>query len=173
MMTAFHWVFQNILHQLKGVPKPKVIHSLWEGIYGWMVAIFACTLTTFLFVVPTLMAIGLDSVSNQYSNYIDFIDEEEFLVSCLILYTAIALYLYHLEHLIRFPTPRAKNARPPQKTSPPQPAKKKISPPTTRPSQSAQPKAPAKQKAIPVTPDEIELELEQLKKNHRNNTGFH
>ncbi|AFY39087.1 hypothetical protein Lepto7376_2831 [[Leptolyngbya] sp. PCC 7376] len=167
MMTALHWIFQNILHQLKGVPKPKVIHSLWEGIYGWMVAIFACTLTTFLFVVPTFVAVGFDPIYEQYTGYIDYIDEDEFLLSCLIIYTAIALYLYHLEHLIRFPIAGTKNIRRSQKTSQPPAEKKQTS------SQSPQQKASTQKKAVPVTPDEIELELERLKKNHRNNTGLH
>ncbi len=169
MMTAFHWVFQNILHQLKGIPKPKVIHSLWEGVYGWMVAIFACTLTTFLFVVPTFMAIGFESIYDQYTGYIDFIDEDEFLLSCLAIYTAITLYLYHLEHLIRFPaTSTTKTKRPvtaPQQT----PVRRKNAPQSTVP--PTQQQTPTKKKVVPVTPDEIELELEQLKKNRRKNTG--
>lgn len=61
IMIFSHWIFRNVLHQLKGVSKPRVLESLWEGVYGWMTAIFSSTLTLFFFVIPTILAIDFEN----------------------------------------------------------------------------------------------------------------
>lgn len=163
MMVGFHWIFRNILHQMKGVSKPRIIESLWEGIYGWMVAIFSCTMTMLVFVLPAFLTTELPAIYDQYDNWYwgYYIDDDGFLLSCLIIYSVITLYLYQLEHLIRFPGAKTSPKRPPKNQQPSVQTKNSA---TTR---IQKPRTASKKSAVNVTPDEIELELQRLKKKQR------
>ena len=179
LMTLTHWIFQNILHQMKGVSKPRMLESLWEGIFGWMTAMFSCTLTTFFFVIPTVLAIEFED--NYYNWDWGYVDDSDFLFSCFIIYTLITLCLYQLEHVIRFSpskieqtqtqvskTSKSKNIKN-QKTKLQSNTKTRIQSSSKAPPQSSTkqtPPVPKTKMQKNVTPDEIDLELEILKRNH-------
>lgn len=185
LMMAAHWIFQTILHRLKGVRKPQLIESLWEGIFGWMTAIFSFTFTTFFFIVPTVLAI--DVGDRYYNNWSlpSQIDESSFVLSCSIIYGVVTVYLYQLEHLIRHRTSQL-DATPPKKstskqqksaTSSSKANKKRRSPtrsnsnkvPSTKiqsPKASSTASKSRTKPPVNVTPDDIDLELQILKENH-------
>ncbi|MGB2925149.1 MAG: hypothetical protein WBB82_07595 [Limnothrix sp.] len=168
MSIAFHWLSQHLLHAMKGVRKPRFIESLWEGIYGWMVTIFALTLLLLFIIIPIISTIGLDdfSWSNDSSRY-DISDPEAVLIYTGI-YFVITAYLYQLEHHIRhFHTFRQKKTAPSQQTV----AETQKPEPTVSQSKS-NPSPQVPKTTIQQLKNEIEEELNRLKNQAKNRNNF-
>jgi len=162
MSVVLHWITQQLLYAAKGVRKPHPLNSLWEGIYGWMVTIFAFTLMLLFLIVPLALTVEWSDLYLDQYPYYDAV-EEDLVFAYAGIYFAITAYLYHLEHLIRYPQSLAMPAAP---------TAKKTAVKTTI---LSSPKSTPAPQAPPVTTpeNEIEAELNYLKSqaNNRNQSG--
>ncbi|NJN73034.1 MAG: hypothetical protein HC799_09630 [Limnothrix sp. RL_2_0] len=159
---VLHWITQQLLYAAKGVRKPHPLNSLWEGIYGWMVTIFALTIMLLFLILPLVLTVEWsDAYWDRYPYYYNALDDD-IVVAYLGIYFVITAYLYQLEYLIRYPQSLARPLTPTNKKTVAKTTILASSKPTQKP------KAPT-----PTPPEnEIETELNYLKNKIKNHNRF-
>ncbi|MBV5257850.1 hypothetical protein FLX56_05365 [Synechococcus moorigangaii CMS01] len=125
---GLHYLSQWILVRLGGIREMGMIDSLWEAVLLVMVTVNSFFLMLLLYAGTYIGAPFVDPRSLEATN--------AEIVMIAIMYSAIALYMYHLEYLVRHPeilkryfTPpeqRINLENPPRPSLPPRPAGEKL-----------------------------------------------
>ncbi|ANV90886.1 hypothetical protein [Picosynechococcus sp. PCC 8807] len=143
---ALHYPFRAMLAKLGGVREMGMIDSLWEAVLTVMVTVNSFFLVLLLYAGTYIGAPFVEPES------LDVVSAETIWIA--IMYSAIALYLYHLEYLVRHPEVLRRYFTPPEE-------------------RINLEKKPPKTKFTPRTPQqEIDLELARIKAQIDNEKRF-
>lgn len=103
---GLHYLSQWILVRLAGIREMGMIDSLWEAVLLVMVTVNSLLLVLLLYAGTYIGAPFVEPES------LDVVSAETIWIA--IMYSAIALYLYHLEYLVRHPEVLRRYFTPPE-----------------------------------------------------------